>query len=61
MNEKKLHRKTEGQMICGVCTGLAEYFNVDVTVVRLIAVVLSLGSGLGWLAYIIAAIVLPVE
>lgn len=57
---KKLYRKPEGQMICGVCTGLAEYFDQDVTLIRLIAVVTGLFSGAGILAYIIAAIIMPV-
>lgn len=59
MNNKKLYRVQEGKMICGVCAGLAEYFDVDVTLVRLGTVVLSLAVGSGILAYIIAAIVMP--
>ena len=46
-------------MIAGVCGGLAEYFNIDPTIVRLGAVVLSLAAGGGVLAYIIAAIIIP--
>jgi phage shock protein PspC (stress-responsive transcriptional regulator) len=61
MNNKKLHRKAEGQMICGVCTGLAEYFDADVTLVRLIAVAAGLFTGVGVIAYIAAAVIMPVE
>ena len=47
-------------MICGVCAGIAEYFNIDPTIVRLITVILSLGGiGLGVVIYIIAAIIIP--
>lgn len=59
--EKRLHRKAEGQLICGVCTGIADYFNADVTLVRLIAVIAGLCTGSGLLAYIIAALLMPTE
>jgi phage shock protein C len=59
--EKKLY-KSHKKMICGVCAGIAEYFNIDPTIVRLISVVLSLGSiGLGIVIYIIAAVIMPDE
>ena len=58
MEPKKLYRSKTNRMICGVCGGIAEYFNVDANLVRLIAVVLGL-SGTGILAYIIAAVILP--
>ena len=45
-------------MLCGVCGGIGEYFNIDVTIVRLLAVLLGL-SGHGILIYIIAAIIIP--
>lgn len=41
-SEKKLYKKTSEKKICGVCAGLAEYLNMDVTVVRLLFVLLSL-------------------
>ena len=59
--EKKLHRKNEGKMVCGVCAGLAEYMNVDVTIVRIVTVLLSLGAGSGLFLYILAAILMPAE
>lgn len=46
-------------MIFGVCGGIAEYFNVDPTIVRLLWVVLTFTKGLGLLAYIVCAIVVP--
>lgn len=58
-NGKRLY-KSRNKMICGVCGGIAEYFNIDPTIIRLIVVFLSLaGVGSGLLAYIIAAIVMP--
>ena len=48
-------------MIWGVCGGLAEYFNIDPTIVRIIAVLLLLARGVGAIAYIILAIVVPEE
>lgn len=57
---KKLYRSTDKRMIAGVCGGLAEYFNIDVTIVRLIAVALLLPGGLpGFLPYVIMWIVVP--
>lgn len=47
-------------MIAGVCGGLAEYINLDPTVVRLLWVLFSF-AGAGILAYIVAAIIMPVE
>lgn len=60
MEQKKLYRSKENKMICGVCGGLAEYFNIDPTIVRLLTVVIALGSaGTVLLAYIIAAVIIP--
>ena len=47
---KRLYKSKTDVMICGVCGGLAEYFEVDPTIVRLIAVVLIFGWGSGLLA-----------
>jgi len=58
MNEKRLYRSTQERMLCGVCGGIAEYFNVDPTLVRLGTVVLAC-SGTGFFAYIVAAIIIP--
>lgn len=58
--EKKLYR-TEGAeaKIFGVCGGLAEYFGVDPTIVRIITVVFALCASAGLWAYLIAALVMP--
>ena len=58
--EKKRLYKSRNKMLCGVCGGIAEYFDVDPTLIRLAIVFLSIaGVGSGLLAYIIAAIVVP--
>ena len=56
---KKLYRKREGAMIAGVCSGLAEYFNCDVNLVRILTVVACCVTGVGLVAYIAAALILP--
>lgn len=58
--EKKLKRSYTNKMICGVCGGIGEYFNIDPTVIRLIWAILTVGSfGTGLLVYIIAAVIMP--
>lgn len=57
--EKRLYRIREGKYICGVCGGIAEYFNIDPTLVRLGAVLLVAAGFSGVLAYIVAAIIIP--
>ena len=57
--EKKLYKSNVDKKLCGVCGGLAEYFGIDSTIVRLILVLAVLFAGCGILAYIIAAIVMP--
>lgn len=59
--KKKLYRSNEDKKIAGVCGGIAEYLNVDSTIVRLICLLMILGYGAGLLAYIIAAIIMPVK
>lgn len=58
---KKLTKSSSNKMICGVCAGIANYFNIDPTIVRLIWVLLVLCAGTGILAYIIGAIVIPYD
>ncbi|HHY20270.1 MAG TPA: PspC domain-containing protein [Firmicutes bacterium] len=58
---KRLYRSTQDRMVSGVCGGLAEYFNIDPTLIRLIFVAftfLSWGIG-GIILYFISAIVIP--
>jgi phage shock protein PspC (stress-responsive transcriptional regulator) len=58
---KRLYRSRHNRVILGVCGGLAEYFDIDPTIVRVIAVLSVFVTGLGILAYFILALVLPVE
>lgn len=57
--DKRLYKSNSDKMLCGVCGGIAEYFNIDPTLVRLGLVIFSLAGGSGVLAYIIAAIIVP--
>ncbi len=57
--QKKLYRSFADKKLCGVCGGLAEYFDVDSTLIRLLWVVFTLMGGAGLLAYIICAIIVP--
>lgn len=56
---KKLYRSSTNKKLFGVCGGLAEYFDIDATVVRIIYLLLLLGAGVGLLAYLICALVMP--
>jgi phage shock protein C len=56
---KKLYRSVDDRMIAGVCGGLADYFEVDVTLVRIVTVLLAIFTGVGVVAYIIGIIVIP--
>lgn len=60
MEPKRLYRSRRNRMLAGVCGGIADYLNIDPTLVRLVAVVLGCMGG-GLLAYIIAAIIIPNE
>ena len=59
--EKRLYRIEEGKMVCGVCGGIAEYYNLDPTVVRLVWAVASCFAFAGVIAYIAAAVIIPVK
>ena len=62
METRKLYRSKTDKMISGVCSGLAQYFGVDATLVRLVfALLVFFGVGSGVLLYIILAIVMPLE
>ena len=60
MEPKKLYRSKRQRMICGVCGGVAEYFNIDPTLIRLIWALVGFTGG-GLLVYILAAIIMPEE
>ena len=56
---KRLYKSNENKMVDGVCGGIAEYFNLDPTIVRLAWVLFCALGGSGFLAYLIAAIIIP--
>ena len=56
--EKKLYRNTQNKVIAGVCSGLAEYLNIDPTIIRVIWALVAL-SGAGLLAYLVCALIIP--
>jgi phage shock protein C len=57
---KRIYRSDKDRMLWGVCGGLAEYFEVDPTIIRLLWVLGTLASfGFGIVLYIIAAIIIP--
>ena len=61
MNGKRLYRSESNRMLCGVCAGIAEYFNLDPTLIRLAWALFCVLGGSGVLAYILAAIIIPPE
>ena len=56
---KKLYRSKKDCIIAGVCGGMGGYFNIDPTILRILAVLLIFASGVGILAYIVAWIIIP--
>ena len=48
---KRLYKSRNNKMICGVCAGIADYFNIDPSIVRVLWAVLALAAGTGVLAY----------
>lgn len=61
MPTKRLYRSRDDQILGGVCAGIARYFDVDPTLVRLIFIAAFLAGGAGLLAYIVAWIIVPEE
>ena len=59
MNNKKLYKSNTDKKIAGVCGGIAEYLNIDSTVIRIIWIISSFAIGTGLIAYIICALVMP--
>jgi phage shock protein C len=59
--KKRLYRSRDERMILGVCGGIAEYFDVDPTLIRLIAVLTLFFACTGILIYIIMTIIIPLE
>ena len=59
MNTKRLYRSVRDKKLAGVCGGVAEYFNIDPTIVRILWLIFSLFYFAGVVAYIIAVLVVP--
>lgn len=59
MNNKKLTKSSVDCKISGVCGGIAEYFDMDSTIIRLLWCLFTLAGGSGLIAYIAAAIIMP--
>jgi phage shock protein PspC (stress-responsive transcriptional regulator) len=59
--DKRLHRSRTEKMVAGVCGGLAQYFNIDPTIVRLLWVVITIMGGAGILLYVVLWIIVPLE
>jgi len=58
---KKLYKSQKNRMVAGVCGGLAEFFNIDATIIRLIMALLIVLKGAGLLLYLVACIIIPRE
>ena len=59
--DKKVYKSSTNKMLAGVCGGIADYFGIDATWVRLAWVIFSMTGGAGVLAYIVAALIIPDE
>ena len=58
---KRLYRSRDNHKLAGVCGGIAEYFNMDPTIIRLLSVAaILITDGIGLIAYIVAAVIVPV-
>ena len=57
--EKRIYRPREGKVLVGVCSGIARYFNIDPVLVRLGWIIFCCMGGSGFLAYLIAAVIIP--
>ena len=58
---KRLYRSESDRILGGVCGGLAEVYDIDPTLIRLVAVALFFGAGTGLLAYLVAWLIMPTE
>ena len=58
---KKLYRSRKDSKIAGVCGGIAEYFNIDSTIIRLLAIITIFFGGGGVVSYLIAWLIIPLE
>ena len=56
---KRIYKIREQKKLCGVCAGVAEYFDLDPTLVWVLWAAISLGYGVGLIAYLVCAVVFP--
>ena len=59
MEPKRLYRSASDRMLLGVCGGIGEYLNVDSPIIRLLWAILVFWGGIGILAYLVAAVIIP--
>ena len=59
MEPKRLYRSASDRMLLGVCGGIGEYLNVGSTIIRLLWAILVFWGGIGILAYLVAAVIIP--
>lgn len=59
--KKRFYKIEQGKMLSGVCGGLAEYFEVDPSIIRIVFALICLWKGVGIFVYIVAAIILPTK
>lgn len=57
--EKRIYRSNNDYILTGLCGGIAEYFGIDTTIVRLVFILLTVGGGSGVLVYLILSVVIP--
>ena len=57
--KKRIYKNREKKMLCGVCAGVAEYFDIDPTLVRVAWIIFCAMGGSGFLAYLVAALIIP--
>ncbi len=56
---KKIYKIEDGKKLCGVCGGIAEYFDIDVVLVRVLWLLGFLCAGVGLIAYVVCAVCFP--
>ena len=61
MKNKRLYRSETSRMLCGVCGGIADYFEIDPTLIRLAWILLCALGFSGIVVYVIAAIIIPTQ
>ena len=59
--KKRLYKDIENKMVSGVCAGIAKYFDLDPTLIRILWVIITMFGGSGLIAYIVCAIIIPDE